>query len=211
MFVKSFASFALLTSLCAPYVSGAVVSLYIPENVGGPGVPITADPIGTDNSGHTTWRIGLGAPSGTFTNVDSAFGAVTATLVEGSTDAHAFANIGGATSVREDCVIATATASGGVPIASCVFQIADGSSTGTIAGTETATPMPVQAADKTGGSSGSPTKTTSGGSATGTPASGSSAPASTETGKGNGAGRTSFTGIGALGVLGLTNVLLSVL
>ncbi|KAI1788716.1 hypothetical protein LXA43DRAFT_1063383 [Ganoderma leucocontextum] len=82
---------------------------------------LTVDPLGTDNSSHTTWRIALGAPSGTFTNVDSAFGSVTATLVEGSTDTHPFANISGATSAHEDCVIATPTASGGVPITSCVF------------------------------------------------------------------------------------------
>ncbi len=111
---------------------------------------------------------------------------------------HAFANIGGATSAREDCAIATPTASGGVPIASCVLQVADGSTTGSISGTETAAPMAVQVADKTGGS------------ATGTSASGSGTAAPTQTGKGNGAGRTRFMGAGAFGVLGVTNVLLSV-
>ncbi|KAM5538845.1 hypothetical protein V8D89_007567 [Ganoderma adspersum] len=200
MFVKSFASLALLTLLWAPYAAAGIVSLYIPENVAGEGVPITADPIGTDNTGHTTWRLGVGASSGTFTNVQSARTSVVATLVEGSTDVQAFANLGGATSAHENCAIATPTASGGVPIASCVLEFADASSRATIAGTETATPMPVQVADKTGGSSGVSTQTASG--------SGTAAP--TQTGKGNGAGRTSFTGVGALGVLGVTNVLLSV-
>ncbi len=45
------------------------MSLYIPEAIAGEGVPITADPIGTDNTGHTTWRIAAGTPSGTFTDL----------------------------------------------------------------------------------------------------------------------------------------------
>lgn len=48
----------------------AVVSLYVP--VGEDDTPFTADPIGTDKSGHTTWRVGIGASSGTLTATESA-------------------------------------------------------------------------------------------------------------------------------------------
>ena len=88
MFAKYFASCALLTALCAPRqsylsptqpiadrrildVSAAVTSLYVP---GSSGVPFTADPIGTDSSGHTSWRVGIGAASGTFTATQDAVG-----------------------------------------------------------------------------------------------------------------------------------------
>ena len=47
-------------------VSAAIVSLYLPPDLAG-NVPYTADPIGVDNSGHTTWRYGVGSASGTFT------------------------------------------------------------------------------------------------------------------------------------------------
>ncbi|PIL26067.1 hypothetical protein GSI_11821 [Ganoderma sinense ZZ0214-1] len=206
MFAKSFASFALLGSLCAPYAAGGIVSLYIPNNVAGDGLPLTADPIGTDNTGHTTWRLGVGASSGTYTDLQFAQTSVVATLVEGPTDVQVFANVGGATSAHESCAIATPTASGAAPIASCVLEIADGSTTGTIAGTETATPMPIQVADsKTSGSSSSGKQTAS---TSITSGSGSAVP--TQTGKGNGAGRMSEMGVGALGVLGVMNVLLAV-
>ena len=46
--------------------SAAIVSLYLPQGVGVDN-PITADPIGVDKSGHTTWRWGVGAASGTLT------------------------------------------------------------------------------------------------------------------------------------------------
>ena len=69
-----------MTSICLPrqFADGVVdaaagiVSLYVPDDVAGSGVPITADPIGTDKTGHTTWRIGVGASSGTFTNLQFA-------------------------------------------------------------------------------------------------------------------------------------------
>ena len=46
-------------------VAAAVTSLYIP--ILDP-QPITADLEGVDDSGHTTWRIGPGVTSGTFTD-----------------------------------------------------------------------------------------------------------------------------------------------
>ena len=69
-----------MTSICLPRqfaddvvdAAAGIVSLYVPDDVAGSGVPITADPIGIDKTGHTTWRIGVGASSGTFTNLQFA-------------------------------------------------------------------------------------------------------------------------------------------
>ncbi|EIW56686.1 uncharacterized protein TRAVEDRAFT_49506 [Trametes versicolor FP-101664 SS1] len=52
--------------------------------------PITADIEGVDASGHTTWRIGPGVPSGTLTDDSDLF--VSATLVAGPTDLHLVEN-----------------------------------------------------------------------------------------------------------------------
>ncbi len=41
------------------------MSLYLPGD--NDGIPLTADAIGIDKGGHTTWHVGLGTPSGTFT------------------------------------------------------------------------------------------------------------------------------------------------
>ena len=47
----------------------ATVPLYLLDE---DGIPLTADPVGTDNSGHTTWRLGVGVSSGTFTSTPTA-------------------------------------------------------------------------------------------------------------------------------------------
>ena len=69
------------------------------------------------------------------------------TLVEGSTDAH-IAVTATDGSFREDCAIATPTASGALPIASCTVVGIDNSLSVGLAGisTETASPIPVQVA-----------------------------------------------------------------
>ncbi|KAI1782928.1 hypothetical protein LXA43DRAFT_385955 [Ganoderma leucocontextum] len=145
MFVKSFASFALLTSLVVPYASAAIVSLYFPQDNGGLPTPLTADPIGTDKSGHTTWRYAVGVSSGTFTATQGA--GTSATLVAGATDFHAFGGVG-ATSIRADCAFATPTTSGGAVVASCAAQLADESSTLKVDEPRvTLTPIPVQVSD----------------------------------------------------------------
>ena len=116
----------------------------------------------------------------------------TGTLVAGSTDVHLSATTVDGTvtgSAREDCAFATPTASGGAPIASCVLEFLNGSSVVTASFTESPSFLPVQIADKTGGSG---------------------TPAPTQTGKGNGAGRTGFMSVRDLVVLGLMSVLLSV-
>ena len=48
-------------------------------NIFDDGVPITADPIGVDASGHTTWVIATGAPSGTFTATEASATGLTCT------------------------------------------------------------------------------------------------------------------------------------
>ncbi len=58
--------FRLLT-LCAD-VSGAVVSLLVP--FADPDNAITANFLGTDAEGHTSWSLGVGTTSGSFTNTN---------------------------------------------------------------------------------------------------------------------------------------------
>ncbi|EJF59242.1 hypothetical protein DICSQDRAFT_172225 [Dichomitus squalens LYAD-421 SS1] len=96
------AAIALLATLYALDVHAAVVSLYIPSNVFGEGVPLTADPIGVDASGHTTWVLATGSPSGTFTATLPSVTWLNVTLVEGPTDAHVAATESDAV-IREDC------------------------------------------------------------------------------------------------------------
>ncbi|KAM5538860.1 hypothetical protein V8D89_007582 [Ganoderma adspersum] len=144
MFVKSFASLALLATLCVPHAFAGIISLYIPVTTDD--APFTADPIGTDKSGHTTWRVGVGASSGTLTATEGA--ATSFTLVEGATDLHVLGPTEGGTSLDVDCAVATRTASGGVASASCAGRFADETSAFVIeeAGVSL-TPIPVQVSD----------------------------------------------------------------
>ncbi|OJT14261.1 hypothetical protein TRAPUB_9203 [Trametes pubescens] len=68
-------------------VDVAAATLYIPFF---DPQPITADIEGVDASGHTTWRIGPGVPSGTLTEDSDLF--ASATLVAGPTDLHLVEN-----------------------------------------------------------------------------------------------------------------------
>ncbi|KAI0632826.1 hypothetical protein C8Q77DRAFT_848840 [Trametes polyzona] len=70
--------------LCTQGVIALVTTLYIP--LVDP-QPITADIEGVDASGHTTWRLGPGVPSGTLTQ-DAGSPFPSATLVAGPTDVH---------------------------------------------------------------------------------------------------------------------------
>ncbi|TBU31193.1 hypothetical protein BD311DRAFT_657332 [Dichomitus squalens] len=136
---------ALLATLYALDVHAAVVSLYIPSNVFDEGVPLTADPIGVDASGQTTWVLAIGSPSGTFTATLPSVTGLNVTLVEGPTDAHVAATQSD-TVLREDCAIASPTASGALPIASCSLGVIINSNSYSLAGTEIASPIPVQVA-----------------------------------------------------------------
>lgn len=51
-------------------VAANPVSLFIPGAEGDQ--PFTGDLLGTDSTGHTTWRIGIGSASGSFTATDGA-------------------------------------------------------------------------------------------------------------------------------------------
>lgn len=149
-----------------------VVSLYIADLDGS---PYTADPIGVDQDGHTTWRVDIGAASGTFTATQGAgtpgtsspfssvpcrgygtqlISSVSVTLVEGSTELHVFNEQQGKTA-RVDCTLAAPTASGAPVAASCAVQVAD-SSTTVVQNPPpvTLTPVPVQVSDGKSGTSG---------------------------------------------------------
>lgn len=49
-------------------VSGAVVSLLVP--FADPDNAVTANYLGTDAEGHTSWSVGVGVTSGSFTNTN---------------------------------------------------------------------------------------------------------------------------------------------
>ena len=51
----------------ADAVNAAVVTLYVPDT---PPVAMSADVLGTDGAGRTTWRLSPGQPSGTLSVVD---------------------------------------------------------------------------------------------------------------------------------------------
>ncbi|KAM5532312.1 hypothetical protein V8D89_013991 [Ganoderma adspersum] len=192
-------------ALCASLVV-ADTTLYIP---GFDPQAITANNIGTDASGHTTWVIGPGVTSGTYEDAPGI--EHSATLVAGATDAHLVYNDPVASvSLSEDCAI-----NGGLAVCTVVAS-AEGSVQSAVE-TETATGFVVQgaasgptssasaSASATGtGSSSSPTAGSgvkSGASATGS----STAAASTTTGGSNGAGRmqtASSLGLSA-GIVGL--------
>ncbi|KAI9057577.1 hypothetical protein FKP32DRAFT_1598151 [Trametes sanguinea] len=80
---KAVAGF-ILTAFSARYANADVTTLYIP---GYDPQAVTADIEGIDASGHTTWRLGPGVPSGTFT-ADRGMVSASVTLVEGPSDAH---------------------------------------------------------------------------------------------------------------------------
>ncbi|CDO69986.1 hypothetical protein BN946_scf184836.g60 [Trametes cinnabarina] len=123
-----------LATLSARYATADVTTLYIP---GFDPQAVTADIEGVDASGHTTWRIGPGVPSGTFTE-DGGMVFASATLVEGPTDAH-FVEADPMISVAltEDCGI-----SGGIAVCTMAGHIQGETTTDTE--TETASGFAVQ-------------------------------------------------------------------
>ncbi|KAM5544421.1 hypothetical protein V8D89_002081 [Ganoderma adspersum] len=152
MFVKSFPSFVLLTGLCVPHVSAAIVSLYLPPDLAG-NIPYTADPIGVDKSGHTTWCYSISAASGTFTATSPGLPEtsgmhvlIQSLLVADATDFQVIA-VDGLTSVNVNCALATSTASGGVLIAACSEQVAAATTAKFAQPLVTLTPFPVQVPD----------------------------------------------------------------
>ncbi|PIL24339.1 hypothetical protein GSI_14092 [Ganoderma sinense ZZ0214-1] len=190
--MRTLAAIALFASLAA-----ADTTLYIP---GFDPQAITANNVGTDASGHTTWVIGPGVTSGTYEDAPGI--EHSATLVAGATDAHLVYNDPVASvSLSEDCAI-----NGGLAVCTAVAAV-EGSVESLVV-TETATGFVVQGAasgptaSATGsGSSSSPTAGS--GVKSGASATGSSTAAATTTGGSNGAGRMQ-TSLGlSVGMVGL--------
>ena len=145
---------------------------------------MTADFLGTDAGGHTSWVVGVGKPSGTLTQSISVttsalcelcfftiyamfpylrffprpflrllslltrrYLLLPVTLVADATEAHVTAALGG-TTLREDCVIGTATFSDGAPVAACTLVIADATSTDSSVASQTGLLSEVQVGAK---------------------------------------------------------------
>ncbi|KAI0370900.1 hypothetical protein BV20DRAFT_965976 [Pilatotrama ljubarskyi] len=127
-----------LTALGLQYVSA--LSLYVPFT---DPHAITADIEGVDESGHTTWRMGQGVPSGSFTQEPLFPPMPSGTVILGSTDAH-FIQIGTANgytaSVSGDCGL-----SGG-RLAVCTIVASAPYTTFTTVKVEAITPIEVQLA-----------------------------------------------------------------
>ncbi|KAI0742664.1 hypothetical protein C8Q80DRAFT_921129 [Daedaleopsis nitida] len=106
MFYFKYSSLLAVLSLLFSYtVNAAVVSLFIPDT---DPAAITADILGTDAEGRTTWRLAPGQPSGTLRPPPTP---VTATMVAGPKDVHVVEYVPdfGAT-FYDDCVITEGTA-----------------------------------------------------------------------------------------------------
>ncbi|KAM5538850.1 hypothetical protein V8D89_007572 [Ganoderma adspersum] len=230
MYTRFSAGFVALSILCLSHVAANPVSLFIPGGEGDE--PFTADLLGTDSTGHTTWRIGIGSASGSFTATDGAGAYPSVTLVEGSSDIHIIQAIptSGATDpnlptqAEQDCVYSTA-AGAQAGSAVCTIRLEAANETTTMVQTISGNLIEVQmAATVTGGggssqstpsatssgSAGSVAQTASGGSVgvTGTSSSGTAAATQTQSGQGNEAGKTGFVGISALVFVTLVNLLL---
>ncbi|KAM5538849.1 hypothetical protein V8D89_007571 [Ganoderma adspersum] len=109
----------LLSALSSYYVSGAVVSLLVLDAE--PHQALAGKYLGTDAQGHTSWSVGPGTPSGSFTDTDFP----NVTLVAGASDAHqveafktVFTDVTLSATASEGCAFAT-PASGGVVSATC--------------------------------------------------------------------------------------------
>ncbi|KAH9856344.1 hypothetical protein C2E23DRAFT_811071 [Lenzites betulinus] len=184
----------------SPRVDAAAATLYIPLL---DPQPITADIEGVDSSGHTTWRIGPGVPSGTLTEDSGLF--TSATLIAGPTDIQLIENdteLGFA--ITADCGV-----SGGIAV--CTVAASAASIVSTTIATETAVGFDVQVAataaiagegpSSTGAAT--PGVTATGSGATPAPSSptGSGGAAPSAAGGSNGAGRAGlsvFAGVASL-------------
>ncbi|THH23100.1 hypothetical protein EUX98_g8078 [Antrodiella citrinella] len=139
-----------ITIVAALVASAAGVAgqaaLYIP---GFDPQPVTADFVGADSDGHTTWRIAPGQPSGSITEDGGVFG--TATLIEGPNDAEIILSDPLDGYASESCAI------GSDSIANCVLVASQsGVPLNTQTFQDTASPFPVQ------GGTGSPAPTAGG-------------------------------------------------
>ncbi|OBZ65741.1 hypothetical protein A0H81_14292 [Grifola frondosa] len=215
----------MLLASAATYVQfvAAQVSLYIP---GFDPQPITADELGVGADGQTTWRIGPGVTSGTYTQDAGIFGS--ATLIAGPSNAHLIYDNGGL-SIDDNCAISGSLAfctvvdsaagtieSGPVTETAIPMEVQVGSATdagtttaaGNSSNTSSPTSTPSAGSNATSGPSNTGTQTSSTGSSSNTSRSSSSNASQTSTGAsasqtGNGAARSGSAGLAALGVAGL--------
>ncbi|KAI1794725.1 hypothetical protein LXA43DRAFT_996324 [Ganoderma leucocontextum] len=181
-------------ALCAS-LAAAQTTLYIP---GFDPQAITADNIGTDGSGHTTWRLGPGVTSGTYEDPPGIVHS--ATLVAGATDAHlVYDDPTLSLSLSEDCAV-----NSGLAVCTVVASAEGSLQSGVV--TETATGFVVQ------GNAASPTASGTGAASTSSPTAGSSATSgaaatgsstATTTGGSNGAGRMGMSLGPSVGIVGL--------
>ncbi|RDX43656.1 hypothetical protein OH76DRAFT_1185839 [Lentinus brumalis] len=190
--------FLYASTLLVPYAANAaVVSLFIPDAQPG---HVTANFLGTDSAGHTTWAIGNGQPS------DSVTATPIATMVAGPSDLHLVEDVQSAIGgiLHDDCGIKDG-------VAVCTIVLSGSASVRTVGiKTESASAfeVPVGATAPPAAPSASPTGAQApGASATGTaattsdtasPTGGSGAgdgpSAQTADGHGNGAGSTKVVG-----------------
>ncbi|OSD03705.1 hypothetical protein PYCCODRAFT_1434096 [Trametes coccinea BRFM310] len=187
----------------ANHVARAATSLYIPFFDPD---PVTAVVEGVDDTGHTTWRLGPGVPSGTLTKDSDLF--TSATLVADATSAHLVENDSSLSfAITVDCGI-----SGGIAVCTDVgseagfvstttatetasaFEVQVGSATGTPSGTATTTTG--SATQSTASTSGASAGSGSGSTPTATNTGTSSSPPSPTQGAGNGAGRLVASAVG---------------
>ncbi|KAI9057534.1 hypothetical protein FKP32DRAFT_1689129 [Trametes sanguinea] len=112
MFAQPLLALALFIGAGTQLANAAVSSLYVPI-LNTEGVPLTVDVEGVDNTGHTTYLVQLGTPSGTYTADNEIV--PPATLVEDSTTAHFVENVSGSGSsalgYTIDCSIGAGQAS----------------------------------------------------------------------------------------------------
>ncbi|KAM5537331.1 hypothetical protein V8D89_009061 [Ganoderma adspersum] len=188
MMYKIPTAFVLLVSVLSQcyYVSGAVVSLLVP--FADPDNAVTANYLGTDAERHTSWSVGVGVTSGSFTNTNFIPGTVVADATNAQEVGAINTVLDGVTATitaSGECSLATATESGGGASAACSFsgKLVDafsGTATTTVitsAYTSLQTLLAVQIPDTGSGAIPTAAATSSGGSASGT----SGAPTSTST------------------------------
>ncbi|OSD03703.1 hypothetical protein PYCCODRAFT_1476658 [Trametes coccinea BRFM310] len=115
----------------------SAASLYVPLLNVTDGAPISVDVEGVDDTGHTTWVVQLGAPSGTFTATDVFL--APGTLVADATTAHFVENVPSGLAATIDCGINNGQAA-------CVAVASILGTATTVTTTQPVIPVEVQAA-----------------------------------------------------------------
>ncbi|OSD03704.1 hypothetical protein PYCCODRAFT_1476659 [Trametes coccinea BRFM310] len=161
MFAQQLLAIALFAGCSTQLAAAAVSSLYIPL-INTEGVPVTVDVEGVDDSGHTTYLVQSGTPSGTYTAGNAIF--PPGTLVADSTTAHFVENVPGPSgfALTVDCSISDGQASclGVESVFGITTSITDIDSVSSIEVQVAATPTsppPITGTDATGSATTTPT------------------------------------------------------